>query len=82
MVLEDPRQPVGDVGRRHTTRPDLSGHPVSRRADLPSVTGTDDAARATWLRADTYDELVTQLASRYGGEVFAAHRSLLAEALA
>jgi hypothetical protein len=31
MVLEDPGQPVGDIGSRRTTRRDLRRRPVRRR---------------------------------------------------
>lgn len=48
---------------------------------LPAVSGGDDAARAEWVPADTYDTLCTALADRYGGTVFAAHTAMLAEFL-
>ncbi|MEU8046696.1 NUDIX domain-containing protein [Micromonospora echinofusca] len=41
-----------------------------RRDDFPPVTGADDARRALWLPADAYD-----------GQVFPAHRGLLAAEL-
>ena len=50
-------------------------------AAFPTVRGTDDAARATWLRADDYDNLTADLAMVYGGEIFPAHRAMLADAL-
>ena len=49
---------------------------------LPAVAGADDAARAAWVRADTYDTLTRHLAERYGGRVFRAHVAMLQEALA
>lgn len=45
------------------------------------VQGSDDAKRAAWIPAGSYDELVRHLASTYGGRVFAAHRGMLAEVL-
>lgn len=48
---------------------------------LPEVTGADDADRAEWVPADTYDALVRHLAATYGAHVFAAHRQMLADAL-
>lgn len=48
---------------------------------LPAVTGGDDAARARWVPAATYDSLRATLAARYGGTVFAAHAAMLAEFL-
>jgi ADP-ribose pyrophosphatase len=52
------------------------------RADLPEVRGLDDAMRAAWVRADDYDALTADLGRRLGGQVFAAHVSLLRETLA
>lgn len=49
--------------------------------ELPTVAGDDDAARAEWVRADTYAQLVDELHTRFNGTVFAAHRQMLAEAL-
>ncbi|MFC4066761.1 NUDIX domain-containing protein [Actinoplanes subglobosus] len=48
---------------------------------LPAVTGADDAARAVWVRADTYQVLRADLQERFGGTVFAAHEPLLADLL-
>ncbi|MFG1656870.1 NUDIX domain-containing protein [Micromonospora chersina] len=50
--------------------------------ELPEVDGRDDARRAAWIAADTYTYLVHDLADTYGGQVFPAHRALLADALA
>ena len=50
--------------------------------DFPEVTGGDDAARAEWIGAYSYDALAANLAVLYGGEVFPAHRQMLADALA
>lgn len=52
-----------------------------RRADIPAVTGADDAKRAAWVRADTYAALLLQLAEAYDGDVFPAHRAMLADLL-
>ena len=60
---------------------------VPTRVDLgvfqtfPTVVGTDDARRAVWVHADTYDDLCANLATRFGGQVFNAHRAMLADAL-
>ncbi|GAB3982328.1 NUDIX domain-containing protein [Plantactinospora veratri] len=51
------------------------------RHNLPPVIGADDAKRAVWVFADTYFELRRELATTYGGTVFAAHRNLLADTL-
>ncbi|TDB81490.1 NUDIX domain-containing protein [Micromonospora sp. KC721] len=48
---------------------------------LPDVTGRDDARRAVWVPAVDYACVVRHLADAYGGEVFAAHRDLLADVL-
>ncbi|MGW4426573.1 NUDIX domain-containing protein [Streptosporangium sp. NPDC004631] len=50
-------------------------------AELPAVTGADDARRAEWIPAAGYPALVARLADAVGGRVFAAHRPLLAELL-
>ncbi|MET8049809.1 NUDIX domain-containing protein [Streptosporangium sp. NPDC005286] len=47
------------------------------RGNLPAVTGADDAARAAWVRADSYTALTAYLATTYSGRVFAAHVDLL-----
>ncbi|MEV7808951.1 hypothetical protein AB0O28_38970, partial [Microbispora sp. NPDC088329] len=49
-------------------------------ADLPAVKGADDARRAAWMRADNYPTLLLYLAE-HGGDVFPAHRAMLAELL-
>jgi ADP-ribose pyrophosphatase len=48
---------------------------------LPAVAGADDAKRAAWVRADSYQQLVDELAERYTGQVFPAHTGLLADLL-
>lgn len=48
----------------------------------PVVIGGDDARRAEWIRAGDYDQAVTDLHDRFGGQVFAAHVTMLAEYLA
>uniref|UniRef100_UPI003F491E53 NUDIX domain-containing protein n=1 Tax=Nonomuraea sp. CA-251285 TaxID=3240002 RepID=UPI003F491E53 len=48
---------------------------------LPVLRGSDDAARAEWIPADSYDHLTSCLSGVYGGSVFTAHRKLLAELL-
>lgn len=48
---------------------------------LPDVKGSDDASRAAWLPATpSYDQFAAWLAA-HGGQVFAAHRGLLADIL-
>ncbi|GAA1362264.1 NUDIX domain-containing protein [Catellatospora chokoriensis] len=51
-------------------------------ADLPTVAGADDARRADWIPAGTYAHLNVHITVGYGGQVFAAHRDLLADELA
>lgn len=48
---------------------------------LPPVDGRDDARRAAWVLADSYAVLQNDLAARFGGTVFRAHRQMLAEIL-
>lgn len=48
---------------------------------LPRVCGADDARQATWLHADSYQGLTDYLRRYWAGEVFAAHRDLLADVL-
>ncbi|MEU5549186.1 NUDIX domain-containing protein [Micromonospora sp. NPDC047793] len=59
--------------------------PVTTRLYLPSfpprLVAGDDARAATWIRADSYDLLTRWLKRVRGGEVFAAHRGLLADVL-
>jgi hypothetical protein len=47
MVLEDPGQPVGDIGSRRTTRPDLRRRPVRR--DFEPVTASTPKQREVLL---------------------------------
>jgi ADP-ribose pyrophosphatase YjhB (NUDIX family) len=54
------------------------GMDLGRQMALPRVTGGDDARRAEWVPACTYDELVSFLARRHAGQVFAAHTGMLA----
>jgi 8-oxo-dGTP pyrophosphatase MutT (NUDIX family) len=54
---------------------------LSEVAELPTVTGADDARSAAWVRADSYETLADHLARTYGGTVFAAHVGLLQAAL-
>lgn len=48
---------------------------------LPIVTGADDARRAEWIRAGSYEQLTVDLAARFAGHVFAAHVEILRETL-
>jgi 8-oxo-dGTP pyrophosphatase MutT (NUDIX family) len=47
---------------------------------LPSLVGSDDAKRASWIHADSYADVTEHILIR-GGQVFAAHRRLLADVL-
>ncbi|MEO3860849.1 NUDIX domain-containing protein [Acrocarpospora sp. B8E8] len=49
--------------------------------ELPAVAGADDARRAEWVRADSYDGLVAELDAVHRGRVFPAHAAMLAELL-
>ena len=66
MVTVLARTTIGPRGREH----------------FPIPGGADDARRAVWVRADSYDLAVHDVAARFGGRVFAAHRAMLADALA
>jgi hypothetical protein len=48
----------------------------------PAVNGGDDARRAEWIPADSYDQLREDLARHFGGRVFAAHVAMLGDFLA
>ncbi|QKW12396.1 NUDIX domain-containing protein [Verrucosispora sp. NA02020] len=48
---------------------------------LPDVTGRDDARRASWVRADSYQGLIEYLRHYLDGDLFPAHRGLLADIL-
>ncbi|GGQ86694.1 NUDIX domain-containing protein [Couchioplanes azureus] len=61
------------------TRTDLGEH--DSPADFPTPTGCDDAARAAWIAAPSYEALTSNLAALYGGDIFPAHRAMLADAL-
>ena len=52
------------------------------RDAAPAVLGTDDARRAEWIPADTYDQLRRDLARHFNGRVFAAHVAMLGDFLA
>jgi ADP-ribose pyrophosphatase len=52
-----------------------------RVTELPQVAGADDARRAAWVPAQTYDELAVHLEGQYFGQAFAAHRQMLREFL-
>jgi 8-oxo-dGTP pyrophosphatase MutT (NUDIX family) len=45
--------------------------------ELPAVAGADDADRAAWIPADTYQTLTRHLADAHGGTVWAAHADML-----
>jgi 8-oxo-dGTP pyrophosphatase MutT (NUDIX family) len=54
---------------------------VGNAIALPLVQGADDARRAMWVEADSYQGLEATLADRFSGHVFAAHVAMLAEFL-
>ena len=91
-LIVDPTDPwVTTLPPRYVPDPRASDEAwmvtVPTRVDLgvfqtfPTVVGTDDARRAVWVHADTYDDLCANLATRFGGQVFNAHRAMLADAL-
>ncbi|MES9606161.1 NUDIX domain-containing protein [Actinomadura sp. NPDC000929] len=47
------------------------------RLDFPRVVGADDARRAEWVPASSYNVLVAVLTEVYGGQVFPAHVGML-----
>jgi ADP-ribose pyrophosphatase YjhB (NUDIX family) len=49
--------------------------------EFPAATGSDDAARAEWIPAPSYDALSHNLAAMYGGVIFPAHRAMLTDVL-
>ncbi|WP_275424756.1 NUDIX hydrolase, partial [Planobispora rosea] len=62
------------------TVPTVAALDVDGPGDLPALAGADDARRAAWVRADTLAELASDIQAR-GGQLFPAHRDLLASAL-
>lgn len=54
---------------------------IGNALTLPLVQGSDDARRAAWVEADSYEALTTALAAKFGGRVFAAHVAMLTEFL-
>jgi len=56
---------------------------LGQLAGLPYVAGANDARRAEWVRAGTYEDLVATLDQVHGGgRVFAAHAGMLRRFLA
>lgn len=49
--------------------------------ELPPVEGGDDATRAEWIGASSYEVLAADVAKTYGGIVFPAHVDILTAAL-
>lgn len=76
-VVPDPR--ASDEAWMVTTpvRFDLGVH----LGALPDVDGMDDARRTVWVPALDYDCVVDHLHYGYSGNVFPAHRDLLAAVL-
>jgi len=54
---------------------------LGKNDTLPEVTGGDDARRAVWIPASTYDQLTAKLDGWYRGQVFAAHVAMLRDFL-
>jgi ADP-ribose pyrophosphatase len=54
---------------------------LGRVRSLPHVTGGDDARRAQWIAAGSYDQLAGTLCELWGGQVFAAHTAMLSSFL-
>lgn len=76
-LVDDPR--ASDESWMVTTPVRAS---ITAYADqLPPVDGRDDARRAAWVIADSYAALRADLAARFAGDVFRAHRQMLAEIL-
>jgi 8-oxo-dGTP pyrophosphatase MutT (NUDIX family) len=59
-----------------------AGADLGEVAELPVVSGGDDAARAEWILAETYGCVTAYLHYRFSGRVFAAHVDMLREFLA
>lgn len=74
-VVDDPR--AGENAWMVT----IPGVIYLKAGDVREVTGQDDAADAAWFPAGSFDELQAAITAR-GGQIFAAHVDLLAEALA
>lgn len=54
---------------------------LGERGELPAVAGADDARRAAWLPATSYQTLTAALTATYGGAVFAAHVDMVRQFL-
>jgi ADP-ribose pyrophosphatase len=54
---------------------------LGQQDGVPFVAAGDDARRAEWIRAGSYDELTATLEQVHAGQVFAAHTAMLAEFL-
>jgi 8-oxo-dGTP pyrophosphatase MutT (NUDIX family) len=76
LYVPDPRASGEAWAVTIPVRMDLGGLP-----GLPFTAGGDDARRAEWIRAGTYDQLVIMLRQVYGGQVFAAHTGMLSRFL-
>ncbi|WP_431977600.1 NUDIX hydrolase [Micromonospora haikouensis] len=76
LYVRDPRASCESWMVTKVARTDLGTYTT-----LPTLTPSDDAAQAAWIPADSYLALVTHLRAVHGGELFPAHRELLAAAL-
>lgn len=77
-LVDDPR--ASDEAWMVTT-PVIAEIRTDGSAGLPAVKGADDARRAEWLPADSYEVLCAALDVWFGGTVFRAHREMLAAIL-
>ncbi|WP_232320598.1 NUDIX domain-containing protein [Herbidospora daliensis] len=73
--VKDPRAGLNAWAVSNACRFDLGEVEV-----LPVVRASDDADEAVWVRADSFDQLLDELAA-CGGELFPAHTSFLRAAL-
>jgi ADP-ribose pyrophosphatase len=80
-LVDDPRGSDESWMVTVLARTDIGSH-YSNWRDLPKVVGADDARRAVWVLAHTYQAVVEHLANVYQGVVFPAHVDMLREALA
>lgn len=77
-VVPDPR---GSDEAWMTATPFTVDLGVRAWGQIPPVVGGDDAIRASWVRADSFEELLRDLAVTYGERLFPAHAEMLLEAL-
>ena len=70
---------------RNTSRAWIVTHPIGfhlgRVSEFPVVTGSDDATRAMWVRANTFHQLEMELSVEYNNVVFFAHQRMISDLL-